>query len=570
MFWRIPNLPVSSPVDAILDKESFNLEELLDEDEIIQECRALNSRLINFLRDRVQVEQLLRYIVDDAPEDADSRRTFKFPFIACEIFACEIDVILRTLVEDEELMHLLFSFLEPSRQHGSLLAGYFSKVVVCLMLRKTNSFMNYVQVHNYILQQLVHLIGIKSIMEVLVRLVGADDHMYPNFLDVMQWLADSNLLEMIVDKLSPLCPPEVQANAADVLWAITHNAPSSLATKLSSPSFVSRIFDHALVDTTSKSSLIHSLSVSISLLDSRKSESTALIHSIKNQTSFESQIPVDSETIAAMLPKLDHLLSLLNVSAEECALPTTYGELRPPLGKHRLKIVEFVAVLLGTGNEAARSALVGSGAIQRIVDLFFEYPFNNALHHHVENVILSCLLCADTAVIDHLFCNCNMIKRFLIADKSPICYSDSGQANYPTLPASRRQPPRAGNIGHITRIANKLVSGNLIFVYVGLHHDFSMNCDHFMDWKSHIHVFPTSSIKHFIVQDPFLAMSLVTVINPELYRRNLSNTGNLIWTLLDGMLNNFPLSGMHLHTGIDSFCCPLSCNVGKEEQNIMS
>ena len=39
--------------------------------------------------------------------------------------------------------------------------------------------------------------------QVLVRFVGADDHVYPNFLDVMQWLADSNLLEMIVDKLSP-------------------------------------------------------------------------------------------------------------------------------------------------------------------------------------------------------------------------------------------------------------------------------------------------------------------------------------------------------------------------------
>ena len=39
--------------------------------------------------------------------------------------------------------------------------------------------------------------------QVLVRLVGADDHIYPNSTDVMQWLANSNLLEMIVDKLSP-------------------------------------------------------------------------------------------------------------------------------------------------------------------------------------------------------------------------------------------------------------------------------------------------------------------------------------------------------------------------------
>jgi hypothetical protein len=41
------------------------------------------------------------------------------------------------------------------------------------------------------------------VVQVLVRLVGADDHVYPNYLEVMQWLAESNLLEMIVDKLSP-------------------------------------------------------------------------------------------------------------------------------------------------------------------------------------------------------------------------------------------------------------------------------------------------------------------------------------------------------------------------------
>lgn len=34
-------------VESVLDKENFTLEELLDEEEIIQECKALNSRLIN-------------------------------------------------------------------------------------------------------------------------------------------------------------------------------------------------------------------------------------------------------------------------------------------------------------------------------------------------------------------------------------------------------------------------------------------------------------------------------------------------------------------------------------------
>lgn len=31
-------------------------------------------------------------------------RSCRFPFIACEIFTCEIDVIFKTLVEDEEVL----------------------------------------------------------------------------------------------------------------------------------------------------------------------------------------------------------------------------------------------------------------------------------------------------------------------------------------------------------------------------------------------------------------------------------------------------------------------------------
>lgn len=30
----------------------------------------------------------------------------RFPFIACEIFTCEVDIILKTLVEDEEVRNI--------------------------------------------------------------------------------------------------------------------------------------------------------------------------------------------------------------------------------------------------------------------------------------------------------------------------------------------------------------------------------------------------------------------------------------------------------------------------------
>ncbi|KAH7654362.1 serine/threonine-protein phosphatase 6 regulatory subunit 3 protein [Dioscorea alata] len=452
MFWRMTGLSTTSPVDSILDKENYSLEELLDEDEIIQECKALNTRLINFLRGRAQVEELIRYIVEEAPQDAEKKRTFKFPFIACELFTCEVDIILRTLVEDEELMNLLFSFLKADHSHSTLLAGYFSKVVICLMLRKTVPLMNYVQGHQEILRQLVDLIGITSILEVLIRLIGADESMYSNYLDAMQWLEDTDVLEMIVDKFGSSDSPEVHANAAEILCAITRYAPPGLSAKICSPGFVGRLFYHALEVSRPQSVLVHSLAVCISLLDPKRllSASNNLFRSNLSHGSLPTASP---ETIDGMLGSLGDLLKLLDVSSSESTIPTTYGKLQPPLGKHRLKIVEFVSVLLTIGSEAAEKELVQLRAIKHILDLFFEYPYNNFLHHHVENVIVSCLESKATLLIEHLLHDCDLVGKILAADKNPTLALDSK----PTIPAEGRAPPRIGNIGHITRIANKLV-----------------------------------------------------------------------------------------------------------------
>ncbi|XP_022977527.1 serine/threonine-protein phosphatase 6 regulatory subunit 2 isoform X1 [Cucurbita maxima] len=452
MFWRMAGLSTASPVETILDKENFTLEELLDEDEIIQECKALNSRLINFLRERTQIEQLIRYIVEEAPEEAEKKRSFKFPFIACEIFTCEVDIILKALVEDEELMNLLFSFLEPKPSHSTLLAGYFSKVVICLLLRKTISFMQYVQAHQAIVKKLVDLIGITSIMEVLIRLLGADEHLYSSYTESMKWIEETDVLEMIVEKFSSSDSSEVHSNAAETLCAVTRFAPPGLLAKISSPSFVGRLFRHALEDSRPTSVLINSLSVCISLLDPRRL-TVGTAYSYNRQISHGSTVSATMETVEGMLESLGRLLKLLDVSSSEKVLVTTYGKLQPPLGKHRLKIVEFISVLLTVGSKAAEE-LIHLGAIKLILDLFFEYPFNNFLHHHVENIVVSCLESKNSSLVEHLLHDCNLVGKILNAEKH---FTLPADVNKPTVPAEGRSPPRIGNIGHLTHISNKLV-----------------------------------------------------------------------------------------------------------------
>lgn len=36
----------------------------------------------------------------------------------------------------------------------------------------------------------------------LIRLVGADEHIYANYAEAMLWLEDTDVLDMIVDKFS--------------------------------------------------------------------------------------------------------------------------------------------------------------------------------------------------------------------------------------------------------------------------------------------------------------------------------------------------------------------------------
>ncbi|KDD72734.1 hypothetical protein H632_c2960p0, partial [Helicosporidium sp. ATCC 50920] len=75
MFWKVSGITSASPVDSILDKEGFLLEELLNEDELIQECKSLNNRLIDYLKEPEVLQQVLSYLVI-TPEEEDAGRTF--------------------------------------------------------------------------------------------------------------------------------------------------------------------------------------------------------------------------------------------------------------------------------------------------------------------------------------------------------------------------------------------------------------------------------------------------------------------------------------------------------------
>ena len=48
------------------------------------------------------------------------------------------------------------------------------------------------------------------------------------------------------------------------------------------------------------------------------------------------------------------------------------------------------------------------------------YPYNNALHHQVESIIVSCLENKNDEIVDHILHECDLIGKILKIEKQPI------------------------------------------------------------------------------------------------------------------------------------------------------
>ncbi len=94
-----------SSVQQLLDKEDCTLQDLLKDNELINELQFGNSNLVKFLN-RDKIVELVHYLLKEPPEGCSQDRGHRFPFMACEVFKCEIqehvDMFFTSRAEVEE------------------------------------------------------------------------------------------------------------------------------------------------------------------------------------------------------------------------------------------------------------------------------------------------------------------------------------------------------------------------------------------------------------------------------------------------------------------------------------
>lgn len=446
MFWRVSGLNTACPVDAILDKEDYTLEELMDEEELVQECKSLNPRLTEFLKKKENVEKLVSYLVETPEDDADDKRTYKYPFTACEIFCCEVEGIYNTMLENDDVLDTLFGILKQERPLNTILAGYFSRVVGALLARRSGDIVEYLKKKDGILKELVYHVDTTSVAEVLARLAGADDPVGYSESPSVMWLAETDVLQLLVKSLGADTPTEGQGNAAEVLAAIARSTATQLTKSMASAEFMEQLVDSALAPHSGMAAS-HALNVCLALLEPLSMDPT-----MGRLTISELHDELRREAVKCLSKGVDKLVGMMDPQENSVLgeLRTTYGMIRPPVGQLRLKIVDLLASLFRTTDPVAEKAIMGTKAVKKAMDMFLEYPFNNALHGGV----IMLLTAFEEGSLD--------LRKYLLEDMDIVGWIDSSPTevlphqNPDVEPNPNRKPLRAGYCGHLTQVANRL------------------------------------------------------------------------------------------------------------------
>uniref|UniRef100_A0A674N5X5 Protein phosphatase 6 regulatory subunit 2 n=1 Tax=Takifugu rubripes TaxID=31033 RepID=A0A674N5X5_TAKRU len=404
MFWKF-DLHTSSHLEALLDKEDVTLAELMDEEDVLQECKAQNRRLLQFLSQDQCMQELVRLITTEPPTGVEEVKRFKYSNIACELLTCDVGDINDKLGNEEPLLESLYAFLEQPSPLNPLLASFFSKTIGNLITRKTEQVLSFLRRKEGFLSLVLKHIDTSAMMDVLLRLISCVEPP-PLRLETLTWLNEEKLAQRLIELIHPERDEERQSNASQTLCDIIRlsrdqanqlqelSQPDPLLAVLESQESVEQLLQNMFSREGTDSCIVNGIQVLLTLLEIRRNRYSRLVASLLYTSSSSHAV----------------------IAQELCRLNT----------------------------------------MDLLLELFFKYTWNNFLHLQVELCVAAILRpCAHEMRLQpglgsqekshlDLFQQCHLVPRILDAwEENDKIQSAGGM--------------RRGYMGHLTRIANTVV-----------------------------------------------------------------------------------------------------------------
>ncbi|KAM6973496.1 serine/threonine-protein phosphatase 6 regulatory subunit 3 [Aplochiton taeniatus] len=473
MFWKF-DLHTTSHIDTLLEKEDVTLTEVMDEEDVLQECKAQNHKLVDFLLRPQCMEDLVTYITQEPSTDVEEKIKYKYPNISCELLTSDVGQINDRLGEDENLLMKLYGFLQNEAPLNPLLASFFSKVLSILIGRKPEQIVEFLRKREDFVDLMIKHIGTSAIMDLLLRMLTCIE---PQQLrqDVLNWLNEEKVIQRLVDMVQSSQDEDRHSNASQSLCEIIRlsrdqmfqvqgcSEPDPLLATLEKQETVEQLLSNIFDREKNESAIVSVIQILLTLFETRRPAFEGHLDACPpgmNHPSFS----VNHSILEAVRPRLKDFHQLLLQPPKGNMMKTTWGVLDPPVGNTRLNVVRLVASLLQTNTHTINMELINLNTLGVILDMYFKYIWNNFLHIQVE--ICTAMILAmppapsdnspdinrehdqepvrESILVKHLFQKCQFIQRILDAWSS----NEKEQAE-----GGRRR----GYMGHLTRIANSIV-----------------------------------------------------------------------------------------------------------------
>jgi SIT4-associating protein SAP185/190 len=219
MFWRFGGYANISTIDSILDKPDVSLEELLDEQDLIQELKQQNSKLIEFIRDDAVLQKLLHYVIADKVEEEtpgtpspqeeqssanplnsffsskkkrnrsksiskstdeeetkEEKQRLKYAYVACEILSSDVWSISEAVLENRESLVKFWDYLRQEPSLDPVQAGYFNKVNESLFDKKTEEMLEIFKSKDNVVKDMLQHVDCPTVMDLLLKIISLERH----------------------------------------------------------------------------------------------------------------------------------------------------------------------------------------------------------------------------------------------------------------------------------------------------------------------------------------------------------------------------------------------------------
>ncbi|KAH6845605.1 SIT4 phosphatase-associated protein-domain-containing protein [Chaetomium sp. MPI-CAGE-AT-0009] len=414
MFWRFGGYANVSTIDTILERDNFQLEELLDESDLVQELKQHNARLVEYLRDPQVLEKLLNYVVapklepvaspdddeedegekgkavlrtsttsqtssradDTSQEDSEKKRN-RYAFVSTEILSSETWSMYDGLMESKPLLRNFWQFLKRETPLDPLQASYFTKVNESLFDKKTEEMLDLLKSMEGAVSDILRHVDCPMIMDLLLKIISLERT--ESGQGIVEWLYTQNVMSSLISFLGPDHSWATQTSAADFIKAIitvsanasqneqTCIGPNELTRQLVSEPCVEQLVQYML---GGGNALTCGVGIIIEVI--RKNNSDYDPEGVDINAAPSSRDPIYLGTLLRLFAQHvpDFMNLILNVPVQKQRLSSTFKDKIEPLGFDRFKTCELMAELLHCSNmmllnEAGAEDLIAARDEQR-------------------------------------------------------------------------------------------------------------------------------------------------------------------------------------------------------------